>query len=417
MTTVFLDSNIYRQFGKTFTEHQDFIRLKDFLDKTHNEFGLIDIVEKEIHDFLTLDIYGQIDGEFTKLRSTLDKNPFIESDLLPDISKKIDEGLAAAKKQLEIHKFRLAEKNYPAEILVDFLLANKRVNGKKDNTRDFLITHNLFVFCSNSKDNQVVFISDDAFFTENKFVQELKAKHKIQNLHVFRTIPDFLKEFGPQFEFVTEELVLGTVSKAKIESELQKDSTCFPSYVSRHYHETKPEDLPNIESLEIGDIRVHDYYVTKKLDSDNYLIQFSLAVPIKALYKPEKDIDALLKYQASNSKIRPYHSEAFDEEHRPIFEHKVLFIYEGNVNQELQELQEITFIDFFPDHFLWEEYKEKVEQERKTLSPQFLCSDGEKHTFDTEHGFYKNSQYGGGLSWHYRCTKCGILYDTGDYFD
>jgi len=417
MTIVFLDSNIYRQFGKTFTEHQDFIRLKDFLDKTFNEFGLIDIVEKEIHDFLTLDIYGQINGDFTKLRSTLNKNPFIESDLLPDISEKIEEGLAAAKKQLEIHKFRLGEKNYPAEILVDFLLSNKRVNGKKDNTRDFLIAYNLFVFCSENKDEQIVFISEDGFFSENKFVQELKSKYDIQNLHVFKSIQDFLKEFGPQFEFVTEELVLGAVRTVDIESELQKDIKCFPSYISGYYYDKKIEDVPNIESLKIGEITVHDYYVTKKLNSESYLIQFSLAVTIKAVYQAEKDLDALKKHQASKSRLRPYYSEAFDDDYRPIFEHKVLFIYEGIVNQESQELQEITFIDFFPDHFLWEEYKEKVENERKTLSPQFLCSDGEKHTFDTNHGFYKPSQYGGGLSWHYRCTKCGMLYDTGEYFD
>jgi hypothetical protein len=45
------------------------------------------------------------------------------------------------------------------------------------------------------------------------------------------------------------------------------------------------------------------------------------------------------------------------------------------------------------------------------------CTDGGNHNFDTANGFWKNSMYGGGLSWHYRCTKCGITYDTGDYWD
>jgi hypothetical protein len=29
------------------------------------------------------------------------------------------------------------------------------------------------------------------------------------------------------------------------------------------------------------------------------------------------------------------------------------------------------------------------------------------HEFETENGYWKNSRYGGGLSWHYRCKKCG----------
>ncbi|OIK07158.1 PIN domain-containing protein [Bacillus sp. MUM 13] len=39
------------------------------------------------------------------------------------------------------------------------------------------------------------------------------------------------------------------------------------------------------------------------------------------------------------------------------------------------------------------------------------------HEFDTENGFWFNSMYGGGLSWHYRCKNCGVYYDTGDYYN
>jgi hypothetical protein len=58
----------------------------------------------------------------------------------------------------------------------------------------------------------------------------------------------------------------------------------------------------------------------------------------------------------------------------------------------------------------------KIEEEIKKKSVN-TCTDGGPHHFETENGFWKNSMYGGGLSWHYRCTKCGILYDTGDYWD
>ncbi|MFA5667938.1 MAG: PIN domain-containing protein [Balneolaceae bacterium] len=47
----------------------------------------------------------------------------------------------------------------------------------------------------------------------------------------------------------------------------------------------------------------------------------------------------------------------------------------------------------------------------------YTCTDGRSHDFETENGFWKNSMYGGGLSWHYRCKKCGVTYDTGDYWD
>jgi hypothetical protein len=58
----------------------------------------------------------------------------------------------------------------------------------------------------------------------------------------------------------------------------------------------------------------------------------------------------------------------------------------------------------------------EIEEEIKERSVN-TCVDGGQHHFDTENGFWKNSMYGGGLSWHYRCTKCGITYDTGDYWD
>lgn len=52
-------------------------------------------------------------------------------------------------------------------------------------------------------------------------------------------------------------------------------------------------------------------------------------------------------------------------------------------------------------------------QERSTA----ICIDGNHHKFDSTAGFWQNSKYGGGLSWHYRCEKCGITYDTGEYWD
>ncbi|PES93746.1 hypothetical protein CN510_17370 [Priestia megaterium] len=40
-----------------------------------------------------------------------------------------------------------------------------------------------------------------------------------------------------------------------------------------------------------------------------------------------------------------------------------------------------------------------------------------EHEYDTTRGTYKHSMFGGGLSLHYMCKHCGMLLDTGDYFD
>lgn len=63
-----------------------------------------------------------------------------------------------------------------------------------------------------------------------------------------------------------------------------------------------------------------------------------------------------------------------------------------------------------------ESIDKEVEEEIQERSID-VCVDGKNHSFDTDNGFWKNSMYGGGLSWHYRCKKCGITYDTGDYWD
>ncbi len=78
-------------------------------------------------------------------------------------------------------------------------------------------------------------------------------------------------------------------------------------------------------------------------------------------------------------------------------------IYSTNIASVINSVNPNTI-----DEEIVEEIKEK-----NTHS----CSDNSSHIFDTENGFWKNSMYGGGLSWHYRCTKCGITYDTGDYWD
>lgn len=89
MTIVFLDSNIYRQLGQKFLENQDFKRLKDFLDSTYNDFGVLNVVQKEILDFYKKDIYNKLLQDYSRLKSQIEKNSLIQIEKLQDIEKEI----------------------------------------------------------------------------------------------------------------------------------------------------------------------------------------------------------------------------------------------------------------------------------------------------------------------------------------
>ena len=182
MTIVFLDSNIYRQLGQKFLENQDFKRLKDFLDSTYNDFGVLNVVQKEILDFYKKDIYNKLLQDYSRLKSQIEKNSLIQIEKLQDIEKEIDEGYKLAEKQFDVHKLRIGAESYSSAELLEFLLLNKRVNVRKDNTRDFLIAKDLIDFANGNKESQIILISDDDFFTTHIHVQEKIKKKKIKKI-------------------------------------------------------------------------------------------------------------------------------------------------------------------------------------------------------------------------------------------
>ncbi len=418
MTTVFIDTNIYRKFGLQFRNNQDFIRLQDFLDKTYNEFGLLEVVRTEFIDFIQNEVFKKLQNEYNALRKNIEESPFFKIDLLPDLNTEFEQAITLAIKELDIHKFKLGYKSYGHDDLIRFLLVNKKEHGKKDNTRDFLIFSDLISFSLSNDKEEFIFISEDAFFTDHRHVQEIMKEKKVKNLHFFKSISDFLKEFGPHFDFVTEELVLESVAENDIKKEILRDIESFPGYISYYLHNLKGKQIPKNETLDIKAIKVHDFYVTKNLTSESYNIQFSLAVSIKAVFEPI-DINEVKSFiSALPNDWRSIHQETFDSQNRPIFDHKILFIYEGQVDEKNKQIVGIKFLDFFIDHFLMEEYKAKyIAMKNKVPQDVSICSAGTHHNFDIENGFYHRSQYGGGLSWHYRCKSCGTIYDTGEYYD
>jgi hypothetical protein len=412
MPIVYLDSNIYRQMGLRFVGNVDYENLTQILETSGNEFGLLEIVYAELMDYYKNDIFDSILSDHEKLYKRFQANPYLDDIDIPETTAPMKKAVDAVSKDLKKNKFFTALINVPPELLLDFLLNNKRTT-KKDNTRDFLIYHTILSLCKEHKDDYVVLITNDDIFQTNAFFKRMAVREKIDNLKIFESIPEFVKDFGPKLDFVTPELILKNLDPAIIEKELLQDAKCFPSYVSQFYYQKKDSEVPDIENLEIKNIELKDHYIVKDYKTEKLKINATLKVNIKATFKPEADKGGLDKYLNSLTK-RPFsrHSNDFDKEGRPIFENEVLFIFEGNIDEEKKEIQPLSFVDFLPDYFIDELIKKQLASQ-PFIEERIQC----QHDFDIESGFWKNSQYGGGLSWHYRCKKCGLEYDTGDFYD
>lgn len=413
MPIIYLDSNIYRQLSLRFTENTDYKNLTNLLEGSNCNFGLLEVVFSELMDFYKVDVFGSILTDYEKLVKKYQVNPYLEDIEIPNTKAQLTNAIEKVRTDLMKNKYFSELPLIHPQLLLDFLLQNKRL-GKKDNTRDFLIFFTLVSLCKKHNDDHLVLISQDDIFTTNDFFKKVLEEKKITNLKIYQSIVDFIKDFGPQLEFVTEELLLANVDIKEIEKELLNDIKCFLSYISQFYSEKDENDLPNIESLKIKKINVHDFYVYKNYLTGKFKINLSLKVDINATYEPEKEKEELTGY-LSTLDYRPYprYQNNFDKDCRPIFDGNVLFIFEGEADEKNSTISQLSFVDFIPDYFVIEEIKKKVNEKQLTFSENNIC----QHEFDTEQGFWKNSRYGGGLSWHFKCKKCGIDYDTGDYYE
>lgn len=413
MPKIYLDSNIYRQLSLRFTENIDYKNLTDLLEGSGSDFGLLEVVLSELLDYYKTDIFGSTLSDHEKLVKRYQVNPYLDDIDMPDTVSQLNKALDEVKADLMRGKFFSELPIVHPQLLLDFLLQNKRF-GKKDNTRDFLIFFTLITLCKKHENDYLVLISQDDIFTTNEFFKKILESRKISNLKIYSSIADFIKDFGPQLEFISTELLLESVEMAEIEKELMKDIKCFPSYISQFYSEKDEKDVPDFQSLEIKKIDIHDFYVYKNYNTGKFALNLSLRVDIKIVYEPETRKEELREY-LSTVDNRPYqkHQNNFDQDDKPIFDGNILFIFEGDVDDENNTISKLSYVDFIPDYFISEEIKKQVNEKLLTSSENNSC----QHEFDTENGFWKNSRYGGGLSWHYRCKKCGIEYDTGDYYD
>lgn len=412
MPIVYLDSNIYRQIGLRFVDNVDYQNLSQILESSGNEFGLLEVVYSELMDYYKNDIFDSILSDHEKLYKRYQANPYLDDIEIPKTTAPMQNAVALVSKDLKDEKFFSPLIPVHPQLLLDFLLHNKRLT-KKDNTRDFLIFYSLFELCKRHSDDYLVLISQDEIFKTNEFFKKILIREKINNFKIYQSISDFLKDFGPKIEFITPEVILEKIDSTIIEKELLNDIKCFPSYVSQFYYEKKENEVPDIEKLEIKNIAVNDFYVVKDYKTDELKLNVTLKVEILAVFKPEADKEELDKYLNSlYQRLYSRHQNNFDKEGRPIFDNNVLFIFEGKVDEKSGKVEPLSFIDFIPDFFIIEEIQEQLAN-KPIIDERLQC----QHDFDTEGGYWKNSRFGGGLSWHYRCRKCGLEYDTGDYYD
>ncbi|MCC5615468.1 PIN domain-containing protein [Nostoc sp. CHAB 5836] len=75
-------------------------------------------------------------------------------------------------------------------------------------------------------------------------------------------------------------------------------------------------------------------------------------------------------------------------------------------------LEKIELEDIPPDEF--DLFESRLRMIRYASSP---CTSAEEHIFNDDKGRWFHSQFGGGLSWHLVCARCGALLDTGDFLD
>lgn len=398
--------------GLRFASNVDYENLAQILESSGNEFGLLEVVYSELMDYYKNDVFDAIFSDHEKLYKRYQTNPYLDDIDIPETTAPMKKAINSVSEDLKQKKFFTPLIAVPPDLLLHFLLHNKRTN-KKDNTRDFLIYQTILSLCNEHRDDHIVLISNDDIFQTNDFFKRMAVREKIDNLKIFQSISEFVKDFGPKLDFVTPELILTNIDTAIIEGELLKDIKCFPSYISQFYYQKKEEEIPEIEKLDINNISLNDYYIVKDYKTEELKLNATLKVNIKATFKAESNKEELDKYLNSLTN-RPYsrHSNNFDKEGRAIFANDVLFIFEGKINESENTLQPLSFIDFLPDYFIDEQIQKQMAAQ-PFVENRLQC----QHDFDTDGGFWKNSQYGGGLSWHYRCKKCGFEYDTGDYYD
>lgn len=340
------DTNTYRELGVPFDNNIDFGYLSKFLKKGPHELVLLEVVRDELVDWYRNDVIGKLISEYQSLYMHFEKNPFLETIEIPNLTNQENNALAKYKNLLDQSCWKMIPSGkFESKTAVKFFLHNKR-SSKKDNSRDFLIWQNLIKLAEENPEDKIVFIGRDKIFKENRFFQNQLVELRINNIVVLDSISIYMREYGLQVEYLNEEFVLDSIDLEDLKNQLEKSIDDFPSYVSSYYN--SPIKPPRNVSGQISELTLVDYYTFSEDKSEIILIT-SVLVTFKSMYDVETRVN-LDKYPPSREWEEVNHR--VDEQNRPIYEGKVLFMYEAKLNLQDKTIGEQEFIDFIPDWYV-----------------------------------------------------------------
>tara|TARA_R110001606_G_C15278237_1_gene640214 strand:- start:47 stop:1105 length:1059 start_codon:yes stop_codon:yes gene_type:complete len=340
------DTNIYRELGIAFNNNTNFDYLLNFLEKSHYELILQDVVLKELLDYFENDYLKKLMYDHKSVYDRFKTNPYVNNIENINSSELEEKAIIKFRDKLKSTCWKIQATDYiKPELLIDFSISNKR-ESKKDNTRDFIIWNNLINLASQYPNDKIIFISRDKIFTENIFFKNMLKVYNIKNIIVIESIPKYLSDYGLQVGFLNKEIVLNSIDESIIKTNLLKSINDFPSYVSDYYIENKS---PKNISFEILDIQIYEYYTYSEDKSDVTLIS-SFLVKIKAIYDKETRVD-LNDYP--NHYPKNYKPEEIkhriDNENRAVYENYVLCMFQGKIDLKSERIINQNFDDFIPD--------------------------------------------------------------------
>lgn len=344
MHFIAFDTNIYREFGISFTKNIDFNYLSKYLERGPHELFIIDVVFNELLDYFKVDYVGKLIKDYENVYQRFESNDFIENIALAELTVLEQNAIKNFKETLLNSCWKVIYSELiESQSLIDFLIYNKR-NSKKDNTRDFLIWHNLINLAKRYPEDKIIFISRDRIFTENNFFQNLLKSNSIKNIEVIESVANYLSDYGLQIGFLTNEVVLNSIDLNLILTELKNGIEDFPSYITEFYH-SKNNKPPKNLSIEILEISLNDFYIYSE-DKKCPILVSSFLLKVKAIFDRETRVDlkeVIKEFYHEDIKHR------IDSENRPIYENYVLFVFESDIDIESKEITNQRFIDFFID--------------------------------------------------------------------
>ncbi|QSS96705.1 PIN domain-containing protein [Psychroflexus sp. ALD_RP9] len=347
INVIILDTNILRGLGPNFFDKIDYISLQDYCYSSASEIIVPNAVLLEYLDYYEREIIQKNINEVEQAYSKLLKLEKFGKAKKPNLKKYAEDQIEFIKNKLTENRLKpFLTPFLPENELLDFLIENKQ-EIKKDNTRDFIIWTNTLEIGEKYSDEQVVLISNDKIFKENKFFEKIRIKRKIENLKIFDSIASFLSVYGFKSENLNKELILKSIPISTIKKELKREKNSIPSHISRYYYHSRRNF--KLEEFEVQNLEIEEYYAHKENESGIIKVIVHVNVKVKMVFEPEKDLDRLSKYLSNVDEKKDFYPNSFDKDGRPIFDDWILFHFGMEFNESEQKIENTEFYDFFPE--------------------------------------------------------------------